>query len=115
MSVAENMEIGNVLKAYRESSGFSQEVVASFLGIKREVLSYYESNSRQASLDVLEKLADLYGVELVDFFEKNENMTKADVAFRADDITGSDLEVLANFKKIVKNYLKMIELEKKDE
>jgi len=47
------MEIGQVLKAFRERNNFSQEAVASFLEIKRELLSYYENDSRKPSVEVL--------------------------------------------------------------
>lgn len=111
------MEIGQVLKAYREKNNFSQEVVASFLGIKRELLSYYESNSREPSIEVLEKLADLYGAELSDLFESDQEQVQTNVAFafRATCIDEKDMEALAQFRKVVKNYLKLVELEKAHE
>lgn len=110
------MEIGNVLKAFREKNILSQEAVASFLGIKRELLSYYENDSREPSVEVLEKLADLYGAELSDFFEKDQSLINTNVAFafRATDINAEDLKQLAQFRKIVKNYLKIVELEKEN-
>ncbi len=108
------MNLGNALKIYREKNNFSQEVVASFLGIKRELLSYFENNSREPSLDVLEKLADLYGAELVDFFEQDENSFNANFAFafRAENIEENDLLVLSKFRKVVKNYIRISELDK---
>ena len=103
---------GFVLKAYREKNNFSQESVASFLGIKRELLSYFENDSREASVEILEKLADLYGAELVDFYETDidEIQTNIAFAFRAKEINAEDLKVLAQFRKVVKNYLKMVEI-----
>ncbi len=111
------MNLGNALKTFREKNSFSQEDVASFLGIKREVLSYYENNSREPSLEILKKLANLYGVEMTAFFETNEDKAKTNLAFafRADEIAEKDMEVISEFKKIVMNYLKMVELEKADE
>ncbi len=110
------MEIGQILKAFREKNNFSQEVVASFLGIKRELLSYYENDSREPSVEVLEKLADLYGAELADFFETDQNHINTNVAFafRAANINSDDLKQLAQFRKVVKNYLKIVELEKEN-
>ena len=110
------MEMGTILKAYREKNNLSQEAVASFLGIKRELLSYYENNSREPSLEVLENLANLYGAELVDFFETDLDHIKTNVAFafRATQVIDTDLKQIAQFRKVVKNYLKIVELEKKN-
>jgi len=111
------MKIGQILKAFREKNNFSQETVASFLGIKREMLSYYENNSREPSIDVLENLANLYGADLADFFETDENHINTNVAFaafRASNINESDMKELAQFRKVVKNYLKIVELEKEN-
>ncbi|MBN8703353.1 MAG: helix-turn-helix transcriptional regulator [Bacteroidetes bacterium] len=110
------MKIGHILKAYREKNKFSQEAVASFLDIKRELLSYYENDSREPSVEILEKLADVYGAELSDFFETDINHINTNVAFafRATEMKEKDLKELAQFRKVVKNYLKIIDLEKKN-
>lgn len=110
------MKTGEIIRAYRERMGLSQEIVASFLGIKRETLSYYENNPdgrNQASLEVLEKLANLYGVDLADFFEDDIKQLNANLAFafRATDLNENDLNEIAQFRKVVKNYLKIIDLE----
>jgi transcriptional regulator with XRE-family HTH domain len=111
------MKTGEVIKAYRERMNLSQATVASFLNIKRETLSYYENNPEgrmEAPLEVLEKLADLYGANLADFFEEDTNQLKANLAFafRATDLKQNDLNEIASFRRVVKNYLKILELEK---
>jgi len=101
--------IGRNIKAYRDINGFSQETVANFLDVKREMISYYENGSREIPFDVLTRLSDLYGVELSDFYEEDENLVKENVAcaFRTDGLEKADLETIADFKAVVKNYLKM--------
>ncbi len=111
------MKTGEIIRAYRERMNLSQEAVASFLDIKRETLSYYENSTdgrAEAPLDVLEKLADLYGVDLTDFFENDASQLKANLAFafRASDLKENDLSQIAQFRKVVKNYIKLIDLEK---
>ncbi len=54
---------GLVIKGLRERYGYTQEKLASFLEIKREMVSFYENNEREVPLEVLEKLSDLFGVE----------------------------------------------------
>ena len=101
--------IGRNVKSYRVTTGFTQEAIANFLGIKREMISYFESGSREIPFDVLTRLSDLYGVDLADFYEEDEIQLKENItcAFRTDGFESEDLETIAHFKAVVKNYLKM--------
>lgn len=100
---------GLVIKGLREKYGYTQEKVAEYLGIKREMISFYENEGREITLDVLEKLSDLFGVELDVFFVDNIDEALAEVvfAYRKDDLDNNDMENMAAFGKIVKNYLKI--------
>ena len=93
----------------------NQDVLAKYLGVKREIISYYETGSRQAPLDILEKLADFFGVELVDLITDNKELLNIKLAFelRSEELKKEDLETIAGFKKIVLNYLKMQDLTSK--
>jgi transcriptional regulator with XRE-family HTH domain len=104
-----NEIVGNNLKKLREANRFSQEQVASFLGINRSTYSNYESGDREAPLEVLEKASDLFGCELHLLFEENESVVDNMLvcAFRVDDLSASDMKEVASFKNIVKNYLKI--------
>ncbi|CAM3980054.1 helix-turn-helix domain-containing protein [Flavobacterium cucumis] len=100
---------GLVIKGLRERYGYTQEKLASFLEVKREMISFYENNEREVPLDVLEKLSDLFGIELAVFFSETVEEAMAEVvfAFRKDSVTESDMEKLSEFGKIVKNYIKI--------
>lgn len=100
---------GLVIKGLREKYGYTQDRVAEYLGIKREMISFYENEGREIPLDVLEKLSDLFGIELESFFVDNVDEALAEVvfAFRKDDLESDDMENMAAFGKIVKNYLKI--------
>lgn len=104
--------IGKNIKAYREINGFTQDTVANFLNVKREMISYYENGTREIPFEILNRLSDLYGVDLADLYEEDENRVKESVAcaFRTDVIESADLEAIAHFKSVVKNYLKMKKL-----
>jgi hypothetical protein len=60
-------------------------------------------------LEVLEKLSDLFGVELEVFFKDNVEEALAEIvfAFRKDSVEEVDMTHLSEFGKIVKNYLKI--------
>ena len=72
-------------------------------------MSYYENGSREIPFEVLTRLSDLYGVELSDLYEEDEILVKENVAcaFRTDGLDKADLDAIADFKALVKNYLKM--------
>lgn len=83
--------------------------ISKFFGNKKRNGSFYENNEREVPLEVLEKLSDLFGVELVVFFSETVEEAMAEVvfAFRKDSVNESDMEKLSDFGKIVKNYLKI--------
>ena len=87
-----NQIIGENLKKIRELSGFTQEQIAKSIGIERSAYSNYEGGTREVPYDILEKLSD------------NEILA---TAFRISDLEDDDLKEIANFKDIVKSYLKM--------
>lgn len=100
---------GIVIKGLRDKYGYTQDTLAEFLGIKREMISFYETEEREVPLEVLEKLSDLFGVDLDVFFADNVEEALAEVvfAFRKNDFDNEDMEAMAEFGKMVKNYLKI--------
>ncbi len=110
--------IGQNLAALREKRGLSQEEAASYLGVSRPVISYYETAQREIPLLHLEKLGDLFGVEVADLMlepQSLEQQASIAFAFRTDGLTTSDLQGIADFQKIVKNYLKMKSISNEEE
>jgi transcriptional regulator with XRE-family HTH domain len=105
----QNEIIGNNIQQFRERLGINQEVLANYLGVSREVLSYFENGKRNIPTTIIANSAKLFGVEEYDLFEqeKENQTTNLAFAFRADSMTNEDLNGIANFKKIVLNYLSM--------
>jgi len=103
------MKSANNLKAFREASGFTQDRVASFLSIERGALANYELGTRETPLPVLIRLSNLYGVDIADFYETDPEKVKDALicSFRTDNLSKEDLDDIANFKDVVKAYLKM--------
>ncbi len=103
------MKSRNNLKAFREASGFTQDRVASFLSIERGALANYELGTRETPLPVLIKLANLYGVDIDNFYENDPEKVKDALlcSFRTDNLSKEDLDDIASFKDVVKAYLKM--------
>ena len=105
----QNQVIGNNLKMYREKFDLTQEFFAEYLGINREEISYYENGKRIAPTHVLYEAAKLFGIDEFDFYETDMESSgiKVALAFRADTLSIEDLKQIADFRKIVLNYLKM--------
>lgn len=104
-----NEIIAKNLQKLRSVSSYTQEEIASALGISRSSYSNYESGLREMPLNLMEKAADFFGCELYLFFEENasaDDMILAS-AFRLDNLNPNDLNEIIQFKDIVKSYLKM--------
>lgn len=101
--------IGKNLQDYREKNNYSQDQIAEYLGIDRSVISRYEKGEREISLVFLNKLCDLYGIELDDLLDPDAASKTANLAFafRVNSKDKQDLASIAQFQKIIKNYLKM--------
>ncbi|MBP9648475.1 MAG: helix-turn-helix transcriptional regulator [Paludibacteraceae bacterium] len=105
--------VGKNLKQLRDFNRFSQEQVSQFLKINRSTYANYESGEREAPLEVLENVSNLYGCDLYLLFEEDV-VSFSDMllcTFRVDNLNQDDMEEIANFKDIVKSYLKMKRLQ----
>ena len=56
--------MGDKLKAARKKMGLRQEDVSAVLGVERQCISQYERNANRPSREKLEKLAQLYNLDL---------------------------------------------------
>jgi len=101
--------LGENIKRYRVHNSFIQQELAEFLGCPREMISYYENGSRAPGVDVLLKISDLFGVELAELFEESQEIVDENLvlAFRRDENNLENLDAIASFKRIIKNYMKM--------
>ena len=104
--------IGRNLCRFRKANNFTQEQVAEYLGIKLSTYSNYELGEREMPFELLERVADLLGCDLSALMEEDEALVNELMicSFRVDDLSAEDLEQIAAFKCIVKNYVKMNEL-----
>jgi transcriptional regulator with XRE-family HTH domain len=102
--------LGNNLKLFREKLGLSQQQLADYLDINREGVSYYENAQRNMPLHLVQKTANLFGVDEYDLEEvgAEEQELNLSFAFRAEELSKEDLVSVAKFKSIAKNYLNML-------
>lgn len=106
--------IAENIRSLRERTGFSQQQVADYLGITHHTtISYYETGKREIPMELLEKLADLFRVDLYDLLEEDATAQTVNIAFayRAEDLDAKDVKAISQFNKLVKNYLKIKRLQ----
>ena len=109
VNMNERLIISANIKRLREASKFTQDQVSQFLGIGRSAYANYETGDRELPLDVMERLADLYGCDMFLLYEQDADVVKnmLATAFRVDNLSAEDMKQIADFKSLVKSYLKM--------
>lgn len=108
-----NKIISQNLCKFRKANNFTQEQVAEYLEINRSTYSNYELGEREMPFDLLERAADLFGCDLAILLEEDEDLVDELMfcSFRIDNLSANDLKQIAAFKRIVKNYMKMNQLQ----
>ena len=102
MQINENEIVGTNLKYLRMLNNFT-------LGIGRSAYDNYENGRREAPISVLERVSDLFGCELQQLFEPDIQQQSGILvcAFRHEDLTPDDLNAIADFKALAKQYMKL--------
>ncbi len=70
MNVTQNLS--NKIKLLREVHNYTQEYVAGFLDISQNTYSLLEKGETKLTIDRLDKLAQLYKMDVVDLIQSND-------------------------------------------
>jgi len=108
----QNLIIGNNIRFFRDKLGLTQEELATYLFVNREEISYFENGKRSIPSGLLSRLAELFGLDEIDFYEEDSSLIAANTAFafRLGELADGDLHSLAAFRKVTNNYIKMKKL-----
>jgi len=87
--------ISNNIKVLRKKAGFTQEQLATKIGIKRSVLGAYEEGRAEPGLQNLLKLSSELNISVDDLISLDFADEQALTAGQATDIEGKKLRVLA--------------------
>ena len=108
------MQLHDKLRALRLSRYYTQQDIAEMLGVTRSTISNFEIGRRKPEIDVLEKLAEIYGVDL-NYFATNSMQSsdlmllvkKAESIFNDPAITEATKDRV--YQSLMKVYLTMKE------
>lgn len=100
--------IGNQIRIFRKSAGFTQDELAKRLNTTKQTISRYEKGERKANQDMLFKLCDIFDVSIDDFFpvipknvlESTRSLTEAPDSL-TQQITDKVVQLTTHNKKIV--------------
>ncbi|MFA7673420.1 MAG: helix-turn-helix transcriptional regulator [Clostridia bacterium] len=96
--------LGDKIKNLRKEFKYTQQDISEFLGIDQSLISKYESAERMMSVDLLEKLGDLFGCDLVSYDKSDVgNSTPIKVSFRASDICSDDMDAISTVNRVALN------------
>ena len=87
----------------RDRSGFTQGIIAEYLGVDQSYISKCEKGERQFSVDVLDKASELFGCTIEYFVNESTEFTQMPIALRAKSVTLEDLNTISAMNKIALN------------
>lgn len=102
------MIIGKNIKELRESSGLTQKNIAKYLNVDQSLISKFEKGERQITMEMLAKIATLYGV-MPEVLMEQSSPIKHQITFalRANEISQTELETISTINKIALNLKNM--------
>jgi transcriptional regulator with XRE-family HTH domain len=89
-------KFGSNLKKYRKINGMNQINLAEMVGVKQGTIANYENGNRTPAIEMLMKLAGVFGVSVDELLGSKENTMK-----KSDNISINKEE----FKDSIVNYL----------
>lgn len=116
------MSFGNILKKLRQDYDFTQEDLAKKINTSRSNIANYENDKNMPSLDVLNKLSEIFNCSIDYLLGKTDVRTpSSNIDFSKDELhialSAEDKGYISeDVKKAIENYAKfVIEEEKKKE
>lgn len=102
-------DFGLRLQTCRKKAGLSQRAVGELLGISGSAIGKFENNLSLPSSEKLKQLALIYHVS-VDYLLNTQSNVEASAAEEKEDMLRTQLEILAETKRLVAELQKNIHL-----
>ena len=102
--------IGENIRILRENADFTQNSLAKFLEVDQSLISKIEKGERCITVDMLERLASLFGVTVEQMEEAPISASKLSFAFRGSKFSVEEMEAISAINTIALNTEFMNEL-----
>jgi len=99
---SEMQQLGEIFREIRSRCGFTQDQMATFLGVDRTMITKYEKGERGLGISALEKACEVFGCNL-NVLRGIEEYKPMAVAYRAKDLTNEEMEAICMVQKIALN------------
>jgi len=111
--MSNEVSIGNRIILLRKDKNWSQIELAKQINASREIISRYERNESMPSIDMVVKLADVFGVT-VDFLVGKSNSASFDkeTVERINDIQKMDGDTKAVLFNVIDTYIQNFKTKK---
>lgn len=90
MILLDSTLLGKRLRELRKVNGFTQDYVASVLGVIRQTYSHYESGRRTPSPEAIYKLAGLYNISADDLLYLSINIDESEYGEMSEPTKSSE-------------------------
>ena len=109
--------LGNNMRDLRIYSNLVIEHISRHMGVSYQHYRKLERGLREITADQLERLSNIYNIEPYDLLTVPDIVHKNDIPVMKfpKKITERDLDEIAKFNKIVRNYIKMDRIAKRED
>ena len=90
------------LKNLRKENNYTKKEIADYLEIDQNHLSNIENGKRNISIDMVEKLCNLYNCSFEYLLGETDTYKKIKISFRGNK-SNNDLNLIAKMNEIIKN------------
>ena len=102
----DNIKTGELISTIRKQKNMTQKDIADKLNITSKAVSKWERGLSFPSVDILEKLAEVLGISVIDILS-GEIVESQNIVLKADDVS---IQVLKKEKKARRNFFVAITL-----
>lgn len=99
--------LGEYIRSKRETLGMKQGELARKVGVAVPTISLYEAGKRTPDLETLRKIAGAINTNLASLIRVEVPENSLEVALRAENLTGEDIDKIKAFIDYVKHKKEM--------
>ncbi len=71
-------KLGNTIKSLRVRDNLTQDELAKYLAVSRSTIGMYEQGKREPNMEIMEKIADFFNVDMNYLLGINKNLNKTE-------------------------------------